>query len=405
MAGELLRTTLEGYLLKSRVSREAVVEVEYMEAVSRPEPEVLENQDDWVSAVAYGSEVGLLGGGCVVSGSYDSLLRVQALGSDGVEGKPVVGKGHSGAIKSVDVFGSLVVTGGRDHKVHLYDLDPTSPNAFVSKSGLRLPAGVAVHSDTVEAVSFHSLGMTFLTAGWDGKIRVFASALDAPEGDDGEDMDVEDEDVEGEDDEETGGRGRKRRKNVRGGRRGVQTSSSKYKPAELAPLIELSGHVGAVMTAMFERWGDGTQAVSGGMDRSIRVWDVPSGAQSRNIPTNASLLDLDLSRAASTSAVISGHADPFVRLWDFRVGGPSSLKFKGHAGFVPAVAWVPGSDTVFATGSHDSNIRIWDIRSPSMALYTLDIHTDKVLSIAWTSPTHAITGSADCTVGSFTLPE
>ncbi|KNC56347.1 ribosome biogenesis protein WDR12 [Thecamonas trahens ATCC 50062] len=408
--GTFLRTTLEGYVLESKgtLSAETVLVIEYTEALARPQPDVLENQDDWIADLAIGAtkflpkafQVKGKGGRkarannalpFLASASYDGLVRIRPLREDGAyasDAAPLIAAGHKAAVKAVAVSGSTLVSAGRDHGVALYELDPTKPHARSTSKGVVLPSATGAHDDTVESVAFHPLGMTFITGAWDGKVQVYnasiAAAVEAA---------ASSATAGGDDDD---GRPAKRAKSGK-------AAASLADPAPLSPLITLEGHTGAVTTALFENFGDGTNALSASWDHSLRVWDVPSGANATIIATETAVLDIGLCSAPSSSATLTAHAGPVVRLWDFRTQDPASAKFKGHGGFVPAVAWMPGSAVHFATAAHDGKVRVWDIRSPSIPLYSVAVHSDKVFSLAWLSETVILTGSADCTVSRVVL--
>ena len=63
----------------------------------------------------------------------------------------------------------------------------------------------------------------------------------------------------------------------------------------------------------------GRVMVSGGTDRAVKVWDVPSGKELKSMRAPSSCNSLDLSLVDGGVAV-SGHQDGSVRLWDLRSG-------------------------------------------------------------------------------------
>jgi hypothetical protein len=94
--------------------------------------------------------------------------------------------------------------------------------------------------------------------------------------------------------------------------------------------------------------------------------------------------------------VLSGGLDNTLRLWDMKTGACVRI-FKGHEDWVRCVAISP--DGRFAlSGSHDKNLRLWDLRTGE-CLHILKGHEDWVSSVAF-SPDgrYALSGSHDNTL-------
>ena len=89
----------------------------------------------------------------------------------------------------------------------------------------------------------------------------------------------------------------------------------------------LSGHTRAVRSIDFN--ADGTQIVSGSVDKTVRVWDVAMGIE--------------------------------------------LAMFTGHTGTVSSVAFSPDGNTI-ASGSNDKTVRLWDI-SMGYELHSFTQHT------------------------------
>ena len=70
--GELLRTTLQEYLTKKGLSSEAFLNVEYTRAVLPPSYLSSFDNEDWVSALDFGSSY-------IYSGAYDGIVRTYNL--------------------------------------------------------------------------------------------------------------------------------------------------------------------------------------------------------------------------------------------------------------------------------------------------------------------------------------
>ncbi|MFM6251132.1 MAG: WD40 repeat domain-containing protein, partial [Dolichospermum sp.] len=59
--------------------------------------------------------------------------------------------------------------------------------------------------------------------------------------------------------------------------------------------------------------------------------------------------------------VISGSSDNTIKTWDLGTG-EKKLTFKGHSGWVNAIAVTPDGKTVIS-GSSDRTIKIWDLKT------------------------------------------
>eukprot|EP00286_Rhodomonas_abbreviata_P022103 CAMPEP_0181315646 /NCGR_PEP_ID=MMETSP1101-20121128/15486_1 /TAXON_ID=46948 /ORGANISM="Rhodomonas abbreviata, Strain Caron Lab Isolate" /LENGTH=321 /DNA_ID=CAMNT_0023422867 /DNA_START=16 /DNA_END=981 /DNA_ORIENTATION=+ len=184
-----------------------------------------------------------------------------------------------------------------------------------------------------------------------------------------------------------------------------------YDVEKLAPTAEIEGHTAGVKTALFLPCG--TKAVSGGEDKTLRVWDLKSNQQIQSIEVQKEITSMDLAYDGSmltltagtqvhfwdttkqemlktldcpivnptlggnvkvqdiTSASLSpdkkkfiagGPADqawpdPWVHVFDFETGVEVECN-KGHHGHVWDVAFAPDGET-YASGADDGTIRIW----------------------------------------------
>lgn len=93
--------------------------------------------------------------------------------------------------------------------------------------------------------------------------------------------------------------------------------------------------------------------LSGGLDSTIRLWDVNAG---RCVRTFFGHLEGVWALAADTLRMISGANDGMVKIWDPRTGR-CERTITGHNGPVTCVAL---SDRRMATGSEDYSVRLYD---------------------------------------------
>ena len=107
----------------------------------------------------------------------------------------------------------------------------------------------------------------------------------------------------------------------------------------------LSGHTSDVRSVVYSP--DGRTLASGSVDGTLRLWNVATGAVSKTLKTEQSVLAVSYAPDGQTLA--TGHVDGKVGLWDVATG---ELKqhFARHGSAVLTVAYSPDGSTL-ATGS------------------------------------------------------
>jgi division protein 1 len=130
--------------------------------------------------------------------------------------------------------------------------------------------------------------------------------------------------------------------------------------------VVLSGHAGAVTCLHY----NDDLLVSGSSDRTIKQWDLNTGACTFTIDVNWTIQGTASHTHLYDGAFIgalqfyqfalaSGTADGILRMWDLRTGQPHRA-LTGHTGAITCL----GFDQMnLVSGSTDGTIRIWDIRS------------------------------------------
>jgi WD40 repeat protein/serine/threonine protein kinase len=184
-------------------------------------------------------------------------------------------------------------------------------------------------------------------------------------------------------------------------------------------LLTLHGHAGHVASAVFSR--DGARIISGGSDKTARVWDSSTGLELFqpfrhdavvncvavspdgrqivtgtddgtaiiwDIATHRELFRLTGHAGAITSVafssdgryIVTGGADHTARLWDASTGH-ELRKLEGHTGRINAVAISPNGRRI-ATASEDQTARLWDVEQVRKPL-VLNGHNMNVLSLSF----------------------
>jgi len=80
----------------------------------------------------------------------------------------------------------------------------------------------------------------------------------------------------------------------------------------------LRGHTIAVSSVAFS--GDGTQTVSGSVDKSVWVWDVSTGVELRSL-NGRTILVSSIAISSDGMQIVSGSDDQSVRVWDVSTSG------------------------------------------------------------------------------------
>jgi M6 family metalloprotease-like protein len=144
-------------------------------------------------------------------------------------------------------------------------------------------------------------------------------------------------------------------------------------------LKNLKGHTGQTLAVAFHP--DGRHALSGGDDGQLLLWDLTSSKKVRGFTghtagVNGAAFSPDGKRLASASQ------DRTVRVWEI-ASGKEATKFEGHEGAVMAVAFSP-SGKLLASAADDKTVRLWDLES-NKELNNVSGHTAMVRAVCFSA--------------------
>ncbi len=125
--------------------------------------------------------------------------------------------------------------------------------------------------------------------------------------------------------------------------------------SNLKPILQLDAFANTLAFSP-----DSRMAATAGIDRIIRLWSIPAGAELMQLiePPDMGYL-YSLAFSPDGSLLASGSGDHAIRIWD-TTSGELVRKIEGHIYDVRAVTFSPDGKYLIS-GSKDQAIRIWNV--------------------------------------------
>ncbi|KAJ7971063.1 Ribosome biogenesis protein WDR12-like [Quillaja saponaria] len=351
--GELVRMSLEQFLLAKGITAEKILEIEYIKAVAPRKEEDPSPHNDWVSAVDGSSP------GYILTGCYDHLGRVWK--ASGVCTRIL--DGHSDAVTSVSTItpegakSVTVATGSKDRTVRLWKFDAEEPvNHPLKIRAFKILRG---HKASVQSVAAHVSGKMVCSGSWDCTINLWQTNSLVMEGDLVST--------------------KKRKVND-------QVDESQLEGEALSTLV---GHTQCVSSVV---WPEPESIYSASWDHSIRRWDAETGKDLSDIFCGKVLNCLDVGGEGS-ALIAAGGSDPVLRIWDPRTSAPV-FQFASHASWISACKWHEKSWFHLLSASYDGKLMLWDLRT-AWPLSIIESHNGKVLCADWWKGDSVVSGGDD----------
>lgn len=156
-----------------------------------------------------------------------------------------------------------------------------------------------------------------------------------------------------------------------------------------ACLAILEGHSKAINAVSFS--ADGARALSGSWDQTLRLWDVNSGSCIETLEVKSSTVMLSAGGTLALSAI-----NTTLQLWDIE-SRDCIASFDGHTNRIKAVA-LSTDNTRALSGSSDSTVRLWDTAT-GRCIRTFEEHSSEVTSVAFSADgCQVLSGSRDKTL-------
>jgi WD40 repeat protein/energy-coupling factor transporter ATP-binding protein EcfA2 len=151
----------------------------------------------------------------------------------------------------------------------------------------------------------------------------------------------------------------------------------------------LEGHTHTVYSVSFS--ADGKTLASGSEDKTIKLWDVETGAEIRTLSGHTHTV-YRVSFSADGKTLASGSRDDGkIKLWNVETGDEIRI-LSGHTNIVGSFSFSADGKTL-ASGSWDKTIKFWNVETGA-EICTLSGHTNEVTSVSFSGDGKTLVSSS-----------
>eukprot|EP01041_Mallomonas_annulata_P004734 gene4734-9403_t len=346
---QLIREPLNKFVANHRLSKEDVINIEYIPAVSLTSDSISAELPAWIGCLDTSLD------SITCAGCYDG--QVHLMDSNTLEIKTKI-TAHNHPIRDIIAWQNdstnMFVTASKDQTLKCWKIDNTGGTIQAHQT-----ANLTGHLNSVESVSILSDRSHLLSGDWTGALLCWdLSSL-------GKSTSLS---------QTSEGGSKKKRKGDKG-----QAVAGPVE--EVRPAFTIKAHVQAISGITTTKDG---RVYTGSWDHSVKEWDIERQDCVATFAGAKVVTSLDFSEHSRLLA--TSHPDGRVRLWDSRQREEATTRgtFSNSKNWIAQVRWRPSSEFIFACVDYQGSVLLWDTRATS-PLGNSEVHTGKGLCLQWGS--------------------
>lgn len=286
-------------------------------------------------------------------------------------------EGHTDAVRSVRFSddGTLLVSGGQDNTVRVWDFGTLSPVTTFRGHGSEVTSAVFLPNGTTVLSASHDKTVREWNVASYEELRILRGRT-----------------LDGHEDAVLAASYSGDQKHILTASR--DRSARTWEVLSGKPELELKeGHEYLASSAIF--FPGGRRLVTAAIDNTTRIWDATSGGQIARFDRTGRSAAVALSN--NSRWIATGGEERSAQLWDVETG-KRIRSLQGHNFEVTALAFSP-DDKILASGDFKGHVRLWDVETGELTA-KIEGHTGKITSIIFLDHGSKIaTASLDRTVG------